>query len=49
MSANHDWLNLIEVSGPFLAVTVLRGASPGVGSHYLRPPSTAPRRLRRVA
>ena len=28
MSANHDWLNLIEVSGPFLAVTVLREVLP---------------------
>lgn len=28
MSANHDWLNLIEVSGPFLAVPVLREVLP---------------------
>jgi hypothetical protein len=28
MSGNHDWLNLIEVSGPFLAVPVLRDALP---------------------
>lgn len=28
MSSNHDWLNLIEVSGPFLAVPVLREVLP---------------------
>jgi hypothetical protein len=28
MSTNHDWLNLIEVSGPFLAVPVLREVMP---------------------
>lgn len=28
MSVNHDWLNLIEVSGPFLAVPVLREVLP---------------------
>lgn len=28
MSANHGWLNLIEVSGPFLAVPVLREVFP---------------------
>lgn len=28
MSTNHDWLNLIEVSGPFLAVPVLRDVLP---------------------
>lgn len=28
MSTNHDWLNLIEVSGPFLAVPVLREVFP---------------------
>lgn len=28
MSANHDWLNLMEVSGPFLAVPVLREQLP---------------------
>jgi len=28
VSANHDWLNLIEVSGPFLAVPVLREVLP---------------------
>lgn len=28
MSANQDWLNLIEVSGPFLAVPVLREVLP---------------------
>lgn len=28
MSAKHEWLNLIEVSGPFLAVPVLREAFP---------------------
>ena len=28
MSANHDWLNLIEASGPFLAVPVLREVLP---------------------
>lgn len=28
MSTNHDWLNLIEVSGPFLAVPVLREVLP---------------------
>src|ERR1044072_8323456 len=27
-SAKHEWLNLLEVSGPFLAVPVLRGAFP---------------------
>lgn len=28
MSADHEWLNLIEVSGPFLAVPVLREVFP---------------------
>lgn len=28
MSAKHEWLNLLEVSGPFLAVPVLREAFP---------------------
>ena len=28
MSVSHDWLNLIEVSGPFLAVPVLREVFP---------------------
>lgn len=28
MSTHHDWLNLIEVSGPFLAVPVLRDGLP---------------------
>lgn len=28
MSAEHEWLNLLEVSGPFLAVPVLREAFP---------------------
>lgn len=28
MSGTHDWLNLLEVSGPFLAVPVLRDAFP---------------------
>jgi hypothetical protein len=28
MNTNHDWLNLIEVSGPFLAVPVLREVLP---------------------
>lgn len=28
MSTNHDWLDLIEVSGPFLAVPVLREVLP---------------------
>jgi hypothetical protein len=28
MSTNHDWLTLIEVSGPFLAVAVLREVLP---------------------
>ncbi len=28
MSANHEWLNLVEVSGPFLAVPVLREVFP---------------------
>jgi hypothetical protein len=28
LSANHDWLNLLEVSGPFLAVPVLREVFP---------------------
>lgn len=28
MSAKHEWLNLLEVSGPFLAVSVLREAFP---------------------
>ncbi|MDX9720044.1 MAG: hypothetical protein RBU37_04825 [Myxococcota bacterium] len=28
MSAKHDWLNLLEVSGPFLAIPVLREVFP---------------------
>ena len=28
MSNDHEWLNLIEVSGPFLAVPVLRDIFP---------------------
>ena len=28
MSAKHEWLNLLEVSGPFLAVPVLREVFP---------------------
>lgn len=28
MSNNHDWLNLVEVSGPFIAVPVLREVLP---------------------
>ncbi|MFD0666099.1 Eco57I restriction-modification methylase domain-containing protein [Ramlibacter sp. MAHUQ-53] len=28
MSVNHEWLSLIEISGPFLAVPVLRDAFP---------------------
>ncbi|MCK8786585.1 hypothetical protein M0638_19605 [Roseomonas sp. NAR14] len=43
MSANHDWLDLIEVSGPFLAVPVLREVLPQ-GLEALT--SGRPRRLR---
>ncbi|WP_019561457.1 hypothetical protein [Caldimonas manganoxidans] len=28
MSMHHDWLSLIEISGPFLAVPVLKEAFP---------------------
>ncbi|MEZ4474127.1 MAG: hypothetical protein R3F60_25740, partial [bacterium] len=28
MSATHEWLNLLEVSGPFLAIPVLREVFP---------------------
>lgn len=43
MSVNHDWLNLIEVSGPFLAAPVLREVLPQ-GLEAL--PSGRPQRLR---
>ncbi len=43
MSTNHDWLNLIEVSGPFLAVPVLREVLPQ-GLEALT--SGSPQRLR---
>jgi len=45
MSNDHDWLNLIEVSGPFLAVPVLRDVFPQ-GLEAL--PSGRPQRLRRT-
>lgn len=45
MSASHEWLNLIEVSGPFLAVPVLREVFPQ-GLEAL--PSGRPQRLRRT-
>ena len=45
MSSHHDWLNLVEVSGPFLAVPVLRDVFPQ-GLEAL-PPET-PRRLRQA-
>jgi len=43
MSANYDWLNLIEVSGPFLAVPALREVLPQ-GLEAV--PSGRPQRLR---
>ena len=45
MSNSHDWLNLVEVSGPFLAVPVLRGVFPQ-GLEAL--PQGRPRRLRQA-
>lgn len=45
MSNDHEWLNLIEVSGPFLAVPVLRDAFPQ-DLEYL--PSGRSQRLRRT-
>lgn len=45
MSNDHGWLNLIEVSGPFLAVPVLRDVFPQ-GLQAL--PSGRPQRLRRT-
>ncbi len=45
MSNDHEWLNLIEVSGPFLAVPVLREVFPQ-GLEAL--PSGRPQRLRRT-
>lgn len=45
MSTDHEWLNLIEVSGPFLAVPVLKEVFPQ-GLEAL--PSGRPQRLRRT-
>ncbi|MBX3446744.1 MAG: hypothetical protein KF765_08305 [Parvibaculaceae bacterium] len=45
MSKDHEWLNLVEVSGPFLAVPVLRDVFPQ-GLEAL--PSGRPQRLRRT-
>lgn len=45
MSSDHEWLNLVEVSGPFLAVPVLRDVFPQ-GLEAL--PSGRPQRLRRT-
>ncbi|UVF22801.1 hypothetical protein HPT29_027675 (plasmid) [Microvirga terrae] len=45
MSNDHEWLNLIEVSGPFLAVPVLRDIFPQ-GLDALT--SSRPQRLRRT-
>lgn len=45
MITDHEWLNLIEVSGPFLAVPVLRDVFPQ-GLEAL--PSGRPQRLRRT-
>jgi hypothetical protein len=45
MSNDHEWLNLIEVSGPFLAVPVLRDVFPQ-GLEALT--SGRPQRLRRT-
>lgn len=45
MSNDHEWLNLIEVSGPFLAVPVLRDVFPQ-GLEAL--PAGRPQRLRRT-
>lgn len=45
MSNDHEWLNLIEVSGPFLAVPVLREVFPQ-GLEAL--PAGRPQRLRRT-
>lgn len=45
MSNDHEWLNLIEVSGPFLAVPVLRDVFPQ-GLEAL--PVGRPQRLRRT-
>lgn len=45
MSNDHEWLNLVEVSGPFLAVPVLRDVFPqGLDAV----PSGRPQRLRRT-
>ncbi|SDF26316.1 Eco57I restriction-modification methylase domain-containing protein [Limimaricola pyoseonensis] len=45
MSNDHEWLNLIEVSGPFLAVPVLRDVFP---QSLEALPSGRPQRLRRT-
>lgn len=45
MSNDHEWLSLVEVSGPFLAVPVLRDVFPQ-GLEAL--PSGRPQRLRRT-
>ena len=45
MSKEHEWLNLVEVSGPFLAVPVLRDVFPQ-GLEALS--SSRPQRLRRT-
>lgn len=45
MSNDHEWLNLVEVSGPFLAVPVLREVFPQ-GLEAL--PTRRPQRLRRT-
>lgn len=45
MSNDHEWLNIVEVSGPFLAVPVLRDVFPQ-GLEAL--PSGRPQRLRRT-
>lgn len=45
MSNDHEWLNLLEVSGPFLAVPVLRDVFPQ-GLEAL--PSGRPQRLRQT-
>ena len=45
MRNHHNWLNLVEVSGPFLAVPVLRDVFPQ-GLEAL--PSGTPRRLRQA-
>ena len=45
MSNDHEWLNLVEVSGPFLAVPVLRDVFP---QDLEALPSGRPQRLRRT-